>query len=198
MKRTLMALVALTVAVGPVFAQPQGGRRPQKAQNAEKAAPEKADEPEKKAPELKVTPGLVGVSHHEKDWYFDVPDTLLGRRILTVTRFVSNTPGASEYGGELVTGNMIYWEKASNGNLLLRVDALTIQADPDDDIAKAVKVSSENPILASLKPEKASAPGCTRVKVTALFEGDNPAFSLTNRTKKAYNSLSYKVCSSIF
>ena len=187
MKRTLMALVALTVAVGPVFAQPQGGRRPQKAQNAEKAAPEKADEPEKKAPELKVTPGLVGVSHHEKDWYFDVPDTLLGRRILTVTRFVSNTPGASEYGGELVTGNMIYWEKASNGNLLLRVDALTIQADPDDDIAKAVKVSSENPILASLKPEKASAPGCTRVKVTALFEGDNPAFSLTNRTKKAYN-----------
>jgi hypothetical protein len=187
MKRILTALVALTVAVGPAFAQPRGGKRPAKASDAGKPAAEKTDEPEKKAPELKVTQGLVGVSHHEKDWFFDVPDTLLGRRILTVTRFVSNTSGASEYGGEMINRNMIYWEKASNGNLLLRVDPLTLHAEEGDDIAKAVKISSEDPILASLKPEKASAPGCTRVKITAIFEGDNPAFSLDGRVKKAYN-----------
>ena len=187
MKRLVMTLMALTVALSPALAQPRGGNRPAHAPGAGKPDVEKTDEPEKNAPELKVTQGLMGVSHHEKDWYFDVPDSLLGRRILTVTRFVSNTAGASEYGGEMVNRNMIYWEKASNGNLLLRIDPMSVHAEEGDDIAKAVKVSSENPILASLKPEKASSPGCTRVKVTALFEGDNPAFSLDGRAKKGYN-----------
>ena len=183
MKRILTAALAVFLAAAPsLYAQPPGGPRGGARPDAEKK-----DEPEKPLPELKVTPGLFGVSNHEKDWFFDVPDSLLGRRILAVTRYVSHTPGASEYGGEEVTEHMIYWEKASNGNLLLRVDALTVQADEGDDIAKAVKVSSENPIIASFKPEKNSAPGCTRVKVTNLFEGDTQAFSLNARSKRQYN-----------
>ena len=183
MNRFLTAALALFLAAASsLYAQPPGGPRPDM-----KPEGEKKDEPEKPMPELKVTPGLFGVSHHEKDWYFDVPDSLLGRRILTVTRYVSHTPGASEYGGEEVAEHMVYWEKAVNGNLLLRVDALTLKADEGDEIAKAVKVSSENPIIASFKPEKKSAPGCTRVKVTSLFEGDTQAFSLDSRSKRQYN-----------
>ena len=157
------------------------GRRPAPA--AESSDKEKTE----KAAELNFTPGLVGVAQNENDWYFEVPDSLLGRRILAVTRYVSNTPGASEYGGEEVTEHMIYWEKASNGNLLLRVDALTITADADQEIYKAVKVSSENPIAASLKPEKDSPEGVTRVKVTNLFEGDNEVFAFSSRGKRQYN-----------
>ncbi|MBO6249345.1 MAG: DUF5118 domain-containing protein, partial [Bacteroidales bacterium] len=129
MKRMLITLVAIMMATSPlVLAQPRGSRPvPGKPDS------EKKDEPEKPAPELTVTPGLFGVAHNEKDWYFEVPDNILGRRILAVTRYVSNTPGASQYGGEEVTENMIYWEKASNGNLLLRVDALVIQADEGQD-----------------------------------------------------------------
>ena len=182
MNRFLTAATVLFLAVAPLCAQPPGGPRPDFKPDAEKKS-----EPEKPMPELKVTPGLFGVSHHEKDWYFDVPDSLLGRRVLAVTRYVSHTPGASEYGGEEVAEHMIYWEKASNGNLLLRVDALTVHADEGDDIDKAVKASSENPIVASFKPEKKSAPGCTRVKVTSLFEGDSPVFSLNSRSKRQYN-----------
>ncbi|MBP3269589.1 MAG: zinc-dependent metalloprotease [Bacteroidales bacterium] len=183
MKRMLITLVAIMMATSPlVLAQPRGSRPvPGKPDS------EKKDEPEKPAPELTVTPGLFGVAHNEKDWYFEVPDNILGRRILAVTRYVSNTPGASQYGGEEVTENMIYWEKAPNGNLLLRVDALTIQADEGQDIEKAVKVSSENPIIASLKPEKSSTAGTTRVKVTSLFEGDLQAFSLSSMSKRSMN-----------
>ncbi|MBR7003830.1 MAG: DUF5117 domain-containing protein [Bacteroidales bacterium] len=162
------------------LAQSKGGR-PGKP-DAEKSA-----ETEKPAPELKVTPGMFGVAHQDKDWYFEIPNELLGRRILAVTRYVSNTPGSSQYGGEEVTEKMIYWEKASNGNLLLRVDALTIQADEGQEIEKAVKVSSENPILASFKPESKSSEGSTRIKVTSLFEGDNPVFSLSNASKRQMN-----------
>ncbi|MBO5581795.1 MAG: zinc-dependent metalloprotease [Bacteroidales bacterium] len=181
-KRILLTTVALLVAAAPLTLAQKPGPR-----NEKKADTEKKEAPEKPEPELTVTNGLVGVSHHEKDWYFDVPDSLLGRRILAVTRFVNHTSGASEYGGEMLQSQMIYWEKASNGNLLLRVDPYTVHADGDDEIARAVRASSENPIIASLKPEKKSAPGCTRVKVTSLFEGDTQAFSLSSRSKRAYN-----------
>ena len=180
MKRILIAAVAIMMVAAPSWAQPKGGR-------PGKPEAEKSAEAEKPAPELKVTPGMFGVAHDEKDWYFDVPDSLLGRRILAVTRYVSNTPGASQYGGEEVTEHMIYWEKASNGNLLLRIDALTIDADKDQNIWKAVKVSSENPIVASIKPEKNASAGCTRVKVTNLFEGDVQAFSLSSASKRQMN-----------
>ena len=181
-KRILLTTVVLLVAAAPLTLAQKPGPR-----NEKKADTEKKEAPEKPEPELTVTDGLVGVSHHEKDWYFDVPDSLLGRRILAVTRFVNHTSGASEYGGEMLQSQMIYWEKASNGNLLLRVDPYTVHADGDDEIARAVRASSENPIIASLKPEKKSTPGCTRVKVTSLFEGDTQAFSLSSRSKRAYN-----------
>ena len=183
MKRILIAAVTLAIAFAPAtLAQRPGGPRP-----GAKPDTEKKDEPEKPAPELKVTAGLFGVAQHEKDWYFDIPDSLLGRRILAVTRFVKHTPGASEYGGEMVSNRMIYWEKATNGNLLLRIDPNVIHSEEGDEIDLAVKASSENPIVASLKPEKTASPGCTRVKVTSLFEGDNQPFSLSAASKRSYN-----------
>ena len=143
---------------------------------------------EKEAPaNLKFTEGLFSVAQNEKDWYFEIPDQLLGRRILAVTRYVSNTPGAQEYGGEEVNEAMFYWEKAVNGNLLLRADVLSIYAAEDQVIDKAVKLSSENPIVASFKPEKNANPGATRIKVNSLFEGETQIFSMDSRSKRQYN-----------
>ncbi len=176
---TTLLLVALSVAL----AGAQG--RPATPKGEAKDAPEKPKE--EKTVKLDMKEGLHSVAHNEKDWYFDVPDSLLGRKILAVTRYVSNTPGAQQYGGEEVNENMIYWEKAPGGNLLLRVDVLNIHAQEGEDIEKAVKVSSENPIIASLKPEKGGPSGFTRVKVNSLFEGDNQVFSLGTRAKRSMN-----------
>ena len=184
MKKILVAAVALVIAFAPASLAQRPGPRPGAKPDTEKKDKEEAEKP---APELKVTAGLFGVAQHEKDWYFDIPDSLLGRRILAVTRFVKHTPGASEYGGEMIANRMIYWEKGGNGNLLLRIDPNVIHSEDGDDIDLAVKASSENPIVASLKPEKTASAGCTRVKVTSLFEGDNMPFSLTPATKRSYN-----------
>ncbi len=172
------AFLALTLSAG---AQ---GRKP-----ADKPVADAAKDGDKKEEtvELNFTGGMLGVAQHENDWYFEVPDSLLGRRMLAVTRFVSNTVDAGNYGGEEVNEQMIYWEKASNGNLLLRTDVLSIQAAEDQEIFKAVKVSSENPIVASFKPEKKSSEGTTRIKVNSLFEGDTQVFSLTPGDKRGYN-----------
>ena len=172
------AFLALTLSAG---AQ---GRKP-----ADKPAADASKDGDKKEEtvELNFTGGMLGVAQHENDWYFEVPDSLLGRRMLAVTRFVSNTVDAGNYGGEEVNEQMIYWEKASNGNLLLRTDVLSIQAAEDQEIFKAVKVSSENPIVASFKPEKKSSEGTTRIKVNSLFEGDTQVFSLTPGDKRSFN-----------
>ncbi len=178
MKRTAMLLLTLALCV---IGLAQG--RSQRPEGKEKT------EEKKEAPALKLSfsEGLFGAARNEKDWYLEIPDSLLGRRFLAVTRYVTNTVGAGVYGGEEVNEAMLYWEKAANGNLLLRSDVLGIVAPKDDIIAEAVRVSSENPIVASFKPEKGASAGTIRIKANSLFEGDTQVFSLDSRRKKQFN-----------
>ncbi len=183
MNRTIITLAAILLSCTTLLAQ----NRPPRP--AGKEGGKEAEKSEKEAPpvNLNFTSGLFSYAQNDKDWYLEIPDSLLGRRILAVTRYVTNTAGAGVYGGEEINDAMIYWEKASNGNLLLRVDVLNIQANKEDIIAEAVRVSSENPIVASFKPEKNGSAGTTRIKVNSLFEGDLQIFSLDSRVKKQNN-----------
>ena len=178
-KFTLVAAALLSLCI---VAGAQGRKPADSAKDAPKET-EKKEEPVV----LNFKAGLHDVARKDNDWYFEVPDSLLGRRMLAVTRFVSNTVDAGTYGGEEVNEVMLYWEKAPNGNLLLRTDVLSINAAKDQDIYKAVKVSSENPIVASFKPEKGASAGTTRIKVNSLFEGDTQVFSVDPQTKRQYN-----------
>ena len=178
-KFTLVAAALLSLCI---VAGAQGRKPADSAKDAPKET-EKKEEPVV----LNFKAGLHDVARKDNDWYFEVPDSLLGRRMLAVTRFVSNTVDAGTYGGEEVNEVMLYWEKAPNGNLLLRSDVLSINAAKDQDIYKAVKVSSENPIVASFKPEKGASAGATRIKVNSLFEGDTQVFSVDPQTKRQYN-----------
>jgi hypothetical protein len=179
MKRALISLLACALCVS-MLAQ----ERPPRPG----AGPKDKPEEKKEAPvNLTFSQGLFSVAQNEKDWYLEIPDALLGRRLLAVTRYAANTMGAGVYGGEEVNDVMLYWEKAPTGNLLLRVDVVNVEAPQADAIAQAVRVSSENPIVASFKPEKNASAGTTRIKANSLFEGDLQIFSLDSRTKKQYN-----------
>ncbi len=179
MKRALISLLACALCVS-LLAQ----ERPPRPG----AGPKDKPEEKKEAPvNLTFSQGLFSVAQNEKDWYLEIPDALLGRRLLAVTRYAANTMGAGVYGGEEVNDVMLYWEKAPTGNLLLRVDVVNVEAPQADAIAQAVRVSSENPIVASFKPEKNASAGTTRIKANSLFEGDLQIFSLDSRTKKQYN-----------
>lgn len=175
MNRIITLILGLALSIGTLAAQP-ASRPAADSKNAQ------ADT----AAVVEAKEGLFGVANKDADWFFEIPDDLLGRRILAVTRFVTNTVGSGEYGGEEVNEAMVYWEKAPNGNILLRADVLGIKAPEDDIIARAVQVSSENPIVASFKPEKGGSYG-TRIKVNSLFENDTQVFSLSPSAKRQYN-----------
>ena len=175
MNRIITLILGLALSIGTLAAQP-ASRPSADSKNAQ------ADT----AAVVEAKEGLFGVANKDADWFFEIPDDLLGRRILAVTRYVTNTVGSGEYGGEEVNEAMVYWEKAPNGNILLRADVLGIKAPEDDIIARAVQVSSENPIVASFKPEKGGSYG-TRIKVNSLFENDTQVFSLSPSAKRQYN-----------
>ncbi len=155
-------------------------------------AKKKKQEPEKKpAPKREVRKpaqqGLFGVQHHKDDWYLQVADSLIGRLFLVNTRYVSTPVEASVYGGELANSQVIYFEKHGK-ELLIRCQMYEAVADSTQDIARAVRAANEDPIIAALKMDtvETKKDSLYSVKVTDLFKGDNPAFSIFSTLKSRF------------
>ena len=53
--------------------------------------------------------GLFNVQHWKDKYYFQVPDSLLGRLFMVNTRYVSTPVDAGLYGGELANSQVLYW-----------------------------------------------------------------------------------------
>ena len=58
-----------------------------------------------------VQKGLFTVRHIDDKWYFEVPDSMLGRYVLAVTRLTSVPQGTGKFSGEEVNENTLYFEK---------------------------------------------------------------------------------------
>lgn len=138
--------------------------------------------------------GLFTVSHKSSEWYFTIPDSLIGRRFLATVRFTSTPAETGKYGGESVNDQMVYWQLTPDGStLLLRSELLINNADSVDNINRAVTISNENPIIGSFKAER-KANGY-RINVTRFFMEDNPALGIPSYLKgrwglQAFNSSS--------
>lgn len=172
MKKLLLCLFAFLLALPMAEAK--------KKTEAPKPAPQRPKEQFTQAKE-----GLFGVSRKGKDWYFTVADSVLGQPILAVTRFTNAPVDAGQYGGEMLNNQTVYWEQGPDSTLVLRALILGAAAPEDNDIYKAVQVSSANPVLGAFKAERVGE--AYRVNVTKLFSDDTQAFSLSARSKKQYN-----------
>lgn len=68
--------------------------------------------------------GMVTVHKVEDKFYFEVPNTLLGREILAVTRYIKvpaiSGGGRGAYGGEVANQQTLAFEKGPNNNIFLR------------------------------------------------------------------------------
>ena len=98
---------------------------------------------------------MLPVSKQEDNWFMEVPDSVIGRLMLAVTRFTATPAGIGEYGGEQVRQNTIYFELSPDeSNLVLRTRTQYMYADTLDAISKAVSVSNSDPVVALLKIEE--------------------------------------------
>ncbi len=161
---------------------------------AKKADEEKEDDEGKKPkPYNKVITkgavsqqGLFGVHLVKDRYYFELPDSLLDRELLVVTRFIKTPDGAMKYGGEQIGEKTITWEKAPSDKILLRIQTLINRASEDDAIAKAVSSSTVTPIVAAfdIKALSEDKQGSV-IDVTDFINGDNPLFSLSASQKES-------------
>lgn len=125
--------------------------------------------------------GMYTVRHIKNDWYFEVPDSLLGRLILTVTRFKEVPQGFKLISGEEVNRSVVYWEKRDNKSLLLREYVKSQLINEKDQLAQALKKSTINPIIAKfdiagINPEtKASL-----INMTKFLLADNKTCGFTS------------------
>ncbi|MEG1580225.1 MAG: zinc-dependent metalloprotease [Bacteroidaceae bacterium] len=170
MKRLLLIALLSTILIVPIQAE-------------NKTSSTKAEATvSKKVPPLKK--GLFFVERKEKDWFLEIPDSIVGRLILSVTRYTATPTQTGIYGGEMNSQQTVYWEKASGNRLLLRSKLLYSKADSTDNINKAVSISNEDPIIGAFKIEKCDS-NRYRINVTNFFIDDN-TFSLRNNIKSRY------------
>ena len=137
--------------------------------------------------------GLFTVHKVEEKWYFEIPDSLMNREIMAITRYSKVPGGAGVYGGELANQQTIAWEKGPNNNIFLRVITTINVADSTNQIYKAVTNSNLNPIAGVFdikaygKDTTGKDSATVVIDVTDFFRGDNQVVSINPFYKRAYN-----------
>lgn len=91
--------------------------------------------------------GLFTVRHIKNEWYLEVPDSLLGRMLLAVTRFTSVPQDFKKFSGEEVNESAIYFEQYGEKSLFMREYVQSQYAKPDDRIAISLRQSTVDPVV---------------------------------------------------
>lgn len=129
-----------------------------------------------------------GITVHRVDdrYFFEVPDSLLGRDFLMVTRVAGVPSGAGGFqsAGSSLNERMVRWEKTPD-RVLLRSISPDVVADDTLPIARSVAQNNFAPILGAF-PIAAFARDSTAyvLDVTDFFTADNPATSGLNADQR--------------
>ncbi len=158
------------------------------AAKAPKAKPKKgAIQPYEKVvtKKHKTDEGLFKVHTKDQNYLFEIPDTLLGKEMLMVTRIAKTATGIGFGGGKQNT-QVLRWEK-KHKKILLRVVSHSIVADSILPVHEAVVNSNFEPILFSF-PIKAFSKDSTAtvIDATPLFAKDVKAIGFPQFRRRQY------------
>ena len=132
-----------------------------------------------------VMDGMMRVRHIEDKYYFEVPDSIIGRYILCVTRFTAVPQNFGQFAGEEITHSTIYFEKHDTSQIMIRQYVLSHLADTQDNISRTLEQSTIDPIVQSFKViGQNEGKDASLIEVTSLFNSDNnlTSFSSTSKT----------------
>ena len=144
-----------------------------------------------------VDKGLFNTYKVDGKYYYEIPDSLLGREMLVVTRLTKTPTNTRQYGGEEANDQVWKWEKHDK-QIFIRVPSYSVRADSTSDMYKSVKNSTLDVVLAAfdVKAYNKDTTGVV-IDVTDFYNGDIAAIGISDETKKAYkisaldNSRSY-------
>ena len=156
----------------PPGAQPQAGQQ---------QPPRRGPRPYAQVITDKAVTDVGGITVHRVDdkWFFEVPDSLVGRDILLVTRVAAvpaNFPGFLS-AGTSIGERVVRWERQGE-RMLLRTETFDAVADDSLPIARSVASNNLGAILGSFPVQAFSKDSAAVVvDITDFFSTDVPAVS---------------------
>jgi hypothetical protein len=130
--------------------------------------------------------GLFTVHKVDDKYYFEIPDSLMGREFMAITR-VAKAATDLGYGGEQANRQVLRWEKGPENKLFLRVPLyINVATDSVQPISQAVRNSNVEPIAAAFDIRATRKDTSVVIDVTDFFKIDNQIFSLTPIAKQLY------------
>lgn len=143
----------------------------------------------------KTTNGLFKTHKVDDKWYFEIPDSVINREMLVVTRLakapVGIKVGNQQYGGEELNEQVWKWERRGK-QVYIRVPSYATKADPKSDMFESVQNSNLAQILAGfdIKAYNKDTTGVV-IDVTDFYNGDIMAIGATDQIRKAYKVIAY-------
>ena len=136
---------------------------------------------------MNISKGVINSYTNNNKLLFEIPDEILGKEILVVTRLAQVPSGYSPYinAGSKTSEQVISFYKKNN-----RIDIRQLSynniADPDDPIIQSVVENNFSPILASFEVRN-SGKNSFLIDVSEFFLKDSPGFNIINsRVKDQY------------
>ncbi|MBX2966564.1 MAG: zinc-dependent metalloprotease [Cyclobacteriaceae bacterium] len=135
----------------------------------------------------KTQKGLFTVHKVNEDYFLEIPDSILGREFMSVTRY-SKTPAGGGYGGEQVNRQVLRWEKGNNNKLFLRaVLYISASGDTTKPIIEAVRNSNVDPIAHAFDIKAIKDGKNYVINVNDFFNSDNQLVSLSPAGKRRFS-----------
>jgi len=145
--------------------------------------------------------GLFTTHRVEDKYYFEIPDSLLGREILVVNR-ISKAPagpraGFQGYAGDQIGENVITFEKGPNNRIFLRSSSFSEAGRDSLGMYQSVRNSNLAPIAASFNISAFGNDSVTRtrssvIEMTDYFMGDNDILFFEAPSKRSLGLSAYQ------
>ena len=135
--------------------------------------------------------GLIDVHKVGDKYLFEISESLIGKEIMTITRYSKTPAGGGIFGGEEINRQVVRFEKGMNNTMILRsITYVIMTPDEDKPITKSVKNSNADPIigiydiLAYKKDESGKENTASVIDMTTAFDSDLQTFSLNSINKQ--------------
>jgi hypothetical protein len=135
--------------------------------------------------EAETDEGLFDVHKIDEDYFYEIPDSLLSREMLLVSR-VAATQHELGYGGEKLNTQVIRWQKKNDQVLLRHVSYENVASDSLP-VYEAVRNSNFEPIIASfdVKSLGKDSSGVV-IDITDLYATDVQSLGLRDYQREQY------------
>ncbi len=142
--------------------------------------------------------GLIDIHKLKEKYLFEISDSLIGKEIMTITRYSKTPAGGGIFGGEEINRQVVKFEKGLNDNILLRsITYVIMTPDEAKPITQAVRNSSSDPIIGNyevLAYKKDATGNITGyvIDMTPSFDADVQTFSLSPINKQLLSIQSFQ------